>query len=117
MVVFVVAYLMGLQHFFIGLILGLVNTFIVDYYVDTIKRGNQGDIVRGMVLLRKTFTNIIIALSICMCIRAIDYGLLTARLVDIPIEPFRFIIFYQIIYYGFSFLFKRKSKVQKGECD
>jgi len=109
----VVHYLMGLQHLFIGIFLGIVNTFFIDYYIETIKLGNRGEMPNGKKLLQKLALNLLISIMLCLTIRLIDYGLLKAQIVEIGIEPFRFILSYQIIYYSIKAIISRIVKNHK----
>lgn len=113
MAVVVVHYLMGLQHLFIGIFLGIVNTFFIDYYTETIKLGNRGEMPNGKKLLQKLALNLLISIMLCLTIRLIDYGLLKAQIVEIGIEPFRFILSYQIIYYSIKAIISRIVKNHK----
>ncbi|MDD4243122.1 MAG: hypothetical protein PHG08_02310 [Bacilli bacterium] len=113
MAVVVVHYLMGLQHLFIGIFLGIVNTFFIDYYIETIKLGNRGEMPNGKKLLQKLALNLLISIMLCLTIRLIDYGLLKAQIVEIGIEPFRFILSYQIIYYSIKAIISRIVKNHK----
>jgi hypothetical protein len=113
MAVVVVHYLMGLQHLFIGIFLGIVNTFFIDYYIETIKLGNRGEMPNKKKLLQKLALNLLISIMLCLTIRLIDYGLLKAQIVEIGIEPFRFILSYQIIYYSIKAIISRIVKNHK----
>ncbi|HHU23806.1 MAG TPA: hypothetical protein GXZ57_01810 [Acholeplasmataceae bacterium] len=113
MAVVVVHYLMGLQHLFIGIFLGIVNTFFIDYYIETIKLGNRGEMPNGKKLLQKLALNLLISIMLCLTIRLIDYGLLKAQIVETGIEPFRFILSYQIIYYSIKAIISRIVKNHK----
>jgi hypothetical protein len=113
MAVVVVHYLMGLQHLFIGIFLGIVNTFFIDYYIETIRLCNRGEMPKGKKLLLNLALNLLISITLCFLIRLIDYGLLKAKIVEIGIEPFRFILFYQILYYGIKAIISRIVKNHK----
>jgi len=120
MVVVVVHMMMGFQHLVIGLFLGILNAFVVDLFYLTIRKGNTAKYPKGWKLLLNTVINIIIAVGISLIIRLIDLWLINADLVKIPIEPFRFIAFYQIIYYGIRFLYieiKRIFERKKHESN
>jgi peptidoglycan biosynthesis protein MviN/MurJ (putative lipid II flippase) len=114
MVVVVVHLMIGWQHLMIGLILGLVNAFLVDLFVLTIRKGNQGKFQKGWKLFLNVLINILIAITLSLLIRLIDFQLLKAELITIPIEPFRFIAYYQIMYYGFGFGYNKiKSYIER----
>lgn len=120
MVVVVVHMMMGFQHLAIGLFLGIINAFVVDLFYLTIRKGNTAKYPKGWKLLLNTAINIIIAVGISLIIRLIDLWLIEAGLVKIPIEPFRYIAFYQIIYYGVRFLYieiKRIFERKKHESN
>ena len=113
MTVMVVHYLMGFQHVFIGLFLGIINTFLVEYFLDTLNLGSRASLSQGWKLFFKTIKNIVIAISISLIIRLIDYQLLIHGLLEIPIEPFRYILIYQLIYYPFMFFINKLKKLLK----
>ena len=113
MAVVVDHYFMGLQHLFFWLFLGIVNTFFIDYYIETIKLGNRGEMPNGKKLLQKLALNLLISIMLCLTIRLIDYGLLKAQIVEIVIEPFRFILSYQIINYSIKAIISRIVKKHK----
>lgn len=118
-VVVIVHFLMHLQHFFIGFILGLVNTFFTDPYTKTIKIGNITESLTHKKMVLNSLLNILISVTISLIIRGIDFVLVTNNIVEMPIETFRFILFYQIIYYGFKYLYifivKKFKKKEIGE--
>jgi len=107
MVVVVVHFMMGFQHLFIGLILGIINTFFVDLVILTITKGNQAHFSTGLKLFYRTVFNIAVAIIISLLIRLIDLQLLKKNIITMPIETFRFIAYYQIIYYGSFYLYKK----------
>ncbi|MGD9604754.1 MAG: hypothetical protein AB7V00_01200 [Bacilli bacterium] len=111
MVVVVVYFMMSLQHIFIGLILGIINTFLVDLLSLTINKGNQAAFPTGWKLFFKTIFNIAIAIIISLIIRLIDLQLLKNNLITMPIETFRFIAYYQIIYYGSLFVYNKIKRL------
>lgn len=118
-VVVVVHFLLHLQHFFIGLILGLVNTFFTEPFSKNLDKSSVIEDMNHKKLILRSIKNIIIAVSISLIIRGIDYILVVNNIFEIPIEPFRFIILYQLIYYGFQYLItvikKRMVKSDNNE--
>ena len=68
---------------------------------------------KGKKLLLNLALNLLISITLCFLIRLIDYGLLKAKIVEIGIEPFRFILFYQILYYGIKAIISRIVKNHK----
>jgi len=114
-VVVVVHFLMHLQHFFIGLILGIVNVAITEPIENALTKGNKANNITHKAIIFKTLKNVAIAIILSLIIRGIDYMLLINKLVSIPIEPFRFIIFYQIMYYGFKYLYNLVFKPKGGK--
>lgn len=113
-VVVIVYFMLHLQHFFIGLILGLVNTGITDPIINAIVTGNKTRKLTHKAIILSTLKNISIAVLFSLIIRGIDYLLLINKIVTMPIEPFRFIIMFQAMYYGniyiYKVLFKRKGE-------
>ncbi|WP_025725021.1 hypothetical protein [Acholeplasma granularum] len=115
MVVVVVHFLMHLQHFFIGFILGIINAFITSRYTDTMIYGKDAIDKTNKYYIISAFKNILISVTISLIIRGIDYVLVSNNIFNMPIEPFRFIIFYQIIYYGFGFIIQKLFKKDKND--
>ena len=107
MVVVVVYFLMHLQHVSIGLFLGIIHAFLTDRLIDTLLKGNQSEVLGNKALVLKALKSIGIAVTISLMIRGIDYILLKNHIIEMPIEPFRFIIFYQTIYYSFKTLYRK----------
>lgn len=115
-VVVVVHFLLHLQHFFIGLILGLVNTFFTEPFSKNLDKSSVIEDMNHKKLILRSIKNIIIAVSISLIIRGIDYILVVNNIFEIPIEPFRFIILYQLIYYGFQYLITAiKKRIEKSD--
>ncbi|MGD9886351.1 MAG: hypothetical protein AB7T03_00130 [Bacilli bacterium] len=106
-VVVVGHFMMKLQHLSIGLILGVINTFLVDLVVLTILKGNQTHFPKGWKLFLRTILNIVTAIGLSLIIRLIDLALLNKGLITMPIETFRFIAYYQVMYYFGFFVYKK----------
>jgi hypothetical protein len=106
---------MGLQHLFIGLFIGIVNSLIVDLVYETIKKGNRAELEKKWRFVLKIVLNILISIVISLCIRLIDFQFLIRGIFKTPIEPFRFIIFYQAIYYLASYIIiKVKNRLERN---
>ncbi len=63
MVVVVVHFLMHLQHFFIGFILGIINAFITSRYTDTMIYGKDAIDKTNKYYIKSAFKNILPAIK------------------------------------------------------
>ena len=114
MVVVIVYFMLHLQHFFIGLVLGIINTFFTERFIDAIINGNKTTEMTHKKLLLSVMKNITISVLIAFVIRGIDFALLSNDIVDIPIEPFRFMFYYQLIYYGYLLVYHKIIRRKKN---
>lgn len=114
MVVVIVYFMLHLQHFFIGLVLGIINTFFTERFIDAIINGNKTAEMTHKKLLLSVMKNITISVLIAFVIRGIDFALLSNDIVDIPIEPFRFMFYYQLIYYGYLLVYHKIIRRKKN---
>ncbi len=105
MVVFVVHFMLGFQHVVIGVFLGIINGLLTKRILDTFHLGNRAPIYSNTVLFKKVVKEIGIGVSLSLMVRGIDYVLLVWHVVDMPIEPFRYVIIYQLLYYGFKYAY------------
>lgn len=107
---FVVGLMLALQHFMIGLILGLFNTFIIYPLCNTLNYKEESEKINHKNLLKSTIINVIVAITISLLIRVIDYNILKELIINYPIEPFRFTIMYQTIFYLGYFIINKITK-------
>lgn len=116
MVVVIVYFMLHLQHLFIGLVLGIINTFFTDRFIDAIINGNKNTEITHKRLFLEALRNVSISVVIALIIRGIDFILLSNDVIEFPIEPFRFMLYYQLIYYGYLFVYhkwiRRKNNVK-----
>ena len=112
MVVFVVHFMLGFQHVVIGVVLGIINGLLTKRILDTFHLGNSAPVYSNTVLFKTVVKEIGIGVCLSLMVRMIDYILLIKHVIDMPIEPFRYVIIYQLLYYLFKYLFNKIGGVR-----
>ena len=108
MIVFIAHFMLLLDHFFIAILIAVFDTLFVEMMIDCLEKANRQKNRNKKTLYLSLIRNLTISLPLCFLISQIDFVLLKKQLVvsGFGIEPFRFSILYNAMFYGVSYLFK-----------